>query len=45
MILIGPVGRRLTVPRHRELGRDLLRSLIRDAGLDREAFLDLLNGK
>ena len=45
MILIGPAGRRLTVPRHRELGRGLLRSLIRDAGLDREAFLDLLNGK
>ena len=45
MILIGPVGRRLTVPRHRELGRGLLRALIRDAGLDREAFIDLLHPK
>ena len=42
MILIGPTGRRLTVPRHRELGRGLLRALIRDAGLSREAFLELL---
>ena len=33
MILIGPTGRRLSVPRHRELGRGLLRALIRDAGL------------
>ncbi|MCY4119837.1 MAG: type II toxin-antitoxin system HicA family toxin [Acidobacteria bacterium] len=39
MILIGPTGRRLTVPRHRELGRGLLRALIRDAGLTREEFL------
>ncbi len=44
MILIGPAGRRLTVPRHRELGRGLLRALIRDAGLTREAFMELLNG-
>lgn len=42
MILIGPTGRRLSVPRHRELGRGLLRALIRDAGLTREAFLELL---
>lgn len=42
MILIGPAGRRLTVPRHRELGRGLLRALIRDAGLTREEFLQLL---
>ena len=42
MILIGPGGRRLSVPRHRELGRGLLRSLIRDAGLTRDEFLDLL---
>ena len=33
MILIGPAGRRLAVPRHRELGRGLLRALLRDAGL------------
>ena len=45
MILIGPTGRRLSVPRHRELGRGLLRVLIRDAGLTREAFLELLKGK
>ena len=42
MILIGPSGRRLSVPRHRELGRGLLRALIRDTGLTREAFLELL---
>ena len=42
MILIGPTGQRLSVPRHRELGRGLLRALIRDAGLTREAFLELL---
>ena len=42
MILLGPAGRRLSVPRHRELGRGLLRALIRDAGLTREEFLDLL---
>ena len=45
MVLIGPAGRWLTVPRHRELGRGLLRALIRDAGLTREAFLDLLHGE
>ena len=42
MILIGPMGRRLSVPRHRQLGRGLLRVLIRDAGLTRDEFLDLL---
>ena len=42
MILIGPNGRRLSVPRHRELGRGLLRALIRDAGLTRDEFLELL---
>ncbi len=42
MILLGPMGRRLPVPRHKELGRGLLRALIRDAGLTREEFLDLL---
>ena len=45
MILIGPTGRRLTVPKHRELGRGLLRSLIRDAGLTREEFLELTGGR
>jgi len=42
MILLHPSGRRLSVPRHRELGRGLLRSLIRDARLTREEFLKLL---
>jgi len=42
MTLIGPASRRLSVPRHRELGRGLLRALIRDAGLTREEFLRLL---
>ena len=42
MILIGPAGRRLSVPRHKELGRGLLRALIRDTGLTREEFLRLL---
>ena len=42
MILVGRTGRRLSVPRHRELGRGLLRALIRDAGLTRDEFLELL---
>ena len=42
MILVGPEGQTLSVPRHRELGPGLLRALIRDAGLTREEFLDLL---
>ena len=42
MILIGPTGRMLSVPRHRELGRGLLRALIRDAGVTREEFVRLL---
>jgi len=42
MILLHPSGRRLSVPRHKELGRGLLRALIRDAGLIREDFLRLL---
>ena len=42
MILIGPGGRRLSVPRHRELGRGLPRALIRDAALTREEFLRML---
>jgi len=41
MILLHPSGRRLSVPRHRELGRGLLRALIRDAGLSREKFTRL----
>jgi predicted RNA binding protein YcfA (HicA-like mRNA interferase family) len=42
MILLHPSGRRLSVPRHSELGRGLLRALIRDAGLNREGFVNLL---
>ncbi len=42
MILLHPSGRRLSVPRHAELGRGLLRALIRDAGLSREEFNRLL---
>ena len=41
MILLHPSGRRLSVPRHRELGRGILRALIRDAGLTREEFMRL----
>ena len=42
MILLHPDGRRLSVPRHQELGHGLLRALIRDAGLTREEFMNLL---
>ena len=42
MILLHPSRHRLSVPRHKELGRGLLRSLIRDAGLSREEFIRLL---
>jgi len=42
MILLHPSGRRLSVPRHAELGRGLLTALIRDADLSREGFISLL---
>ena len=42
MILLHPSRRRLSVPRHKELGRGLLRALIRDAGLNRDDFIGLL---
>ena len=42
MILLHPSGQRLSVPRHKELGRGLLRALIRDAGLTRDEFMALL---
>ncbi len=42
MILRQPSGRRLSVPRHKELDRGTLRSLIRQAGLTVKEFLDLL---
>jgi predicted RNA binding protein YcfA (HicA-like mRNA interferase family) len=41
MILLNGDGLRESVPRHRELGRGLLRALIRDAGLTREEFWEL----
>ena len=43
MILLHPNRGRLSVPRHRELGRGLLRALIRDAGLTRDEFIALLS--
>jgi predicted RNA binding protein YcfA (HicA-like mRNA interferase family) len=43
MILVHPERRRLSVPNQRELGRGLLRGLIRFAGLTREEFFQLLN--
>lgn len=42
MILLHPSGHRLSVPRHKELGRGLLRVLIKDAGISRTEFLRLL---
>ncbi len=42
MILRNSAGRRLSVPRHRELGPGILSKLIRQAGLTREEFLELL---
>ena len=42
MILLHPSKGRLSVPGHKELGRGLLRALIRDAGLSREEFMALM---
>ena len=42
MILVHPSRRRLSVPRHRESDRSLLRRLIRDAGLSLEEFSELI---
>ena len=42
MILLHISGRRLSVPRHKELRRGLLRALIKDAGLSRQEFIRLL---
>lgn len=42
MILLHTSGRRLSVPRHKELGRGLLRALIKDAGLSAQEFIRLL---
>ena len=43
MILLHPNGRRLSVPRHRELGRGLLRALIHDADITKAEFINLLH--
>jgi len=45
MILLHPSGQRLSVPRHSELGRGLLRALIRDAGLSQQEFIKLFREK
>ena len=37
-----PPHRRLSVPNHKELAKGTLRTLIRDAGLTVQEFLDLL---
>ena len=42
MILRHPNMRRLTVPDHKELAKGTLRSLIREAGITVEQFIDLL---
>ena len=42
IILRHPNRRRLTVPDHRELAKGTLRSLIREAGLTKEQFVQLL---
>jgi predicted RNA binding protein YcfA (HicA-like mRNA interferase family) len=42
IILRHPQMRRLTVPHHRELAKGTLRALIREAGLTKEEFVDLL---
>ena len=42
MILRRADGRSLSVPRRCELGRGLLRALIRDVGLTRREFMELL---
>jgi predicted RNA binding protein YcfA (HicA-like mRNA interferase family) len=42
MILLHSGKGRLSVPKHKELGRGLLRASIRDAGLTRDEFVELL---
>jgi predicted RNA binding protein YcfA (HicA-like mRNA interferase family) len=42
IILRHSTGRRLTVPNHRELAKGTLRALIREAGLTKEQFSELL---
>jgi predicted RNA binding protein YcfA (HicA-like mRNA interferase family) len=42
IILRHPQMRRLTVPNHRELAKGTLRALIREAGLAKDQFVNLL---
>jgi predicted RNA binding protein YcfA (HicA-like mRNA interferase family) len=42
VIMRHPSGRRLTVPNHRELAKGTLRALIRDAGVTKEQFAELV---
>jgi predicted RNA binding protein YcfA (HicA-like mRNA interferase family) len=42
IILRHPAMRRLTVPNHRELAKGTLRALIREAGMTKEQFSELL---
>ncbi len=42
IILRHATGRRLTIPNHRELAKGTLRALIREAGLTKEQFTELL---
>jgi predicted RNA binding protein YcfA (HicA-like mRNA interferase family) len=42
IILRHPQMRRLTVPNHRELAKGTLRALIRQAGLTKDQFVNLL---
>jgi len=42
IILRHPQMRRLTVPNHRELAKGTLRALIREAGLTKDEFINLL---
>jgi predicted RNA binding protein YcfA (HicA-like mRNA interferase family) len=43
IILRHSTQRRLTVPDHRELAKGTLRSLIREAGITKDRFIELLN--
>ena len=42
IILRHPQMRRLTVPNHREMAKGTLRALIREAGLTKDEFVNLL---
>jgi len=42
IILRHPNRRRLTVPNHRELAKGTLRAIIREAGLSKDQFAELL---